>query len=81
MIKKDTGTGNWILIDSERSAFNPADDRLIPNSTSTEADGNDIDILSNGFKTRSTDAQTSTSGATFIYLAFAEAPFKYANAR
>ena len=81
MIKKITATGNWILIDAERSAFNLADDRLIPNSTSTEADGNGIDMLSNGFKTRSTDAQTSTSGATFIYLAFAEAPFKYANAR
>ena len=81
MIKKITATGNWILIDAERSAFNLADDRLIPNSTSTEAESNGIDMLSNGFKTRSTDAQTSTSGATFIYLAFAEAPFKFANAR
>ena len=81
MIKKTTASGNWILIDAERSAFNLADDRLIPNSNSTEASSNGIDMLSNGFKTRSTDAQTSTSGATFIYLAFAEAPFKFANAR
>ena len=81
MIKKASASGNWILIDAERSTFNLADDRLIPNATSTESAANGIDMLSNGFKIRSTDAQTSTSGATFIYFAFAETPFKFANAR
>ena len=38
-------------------------------------------ILSNGFKHRdSTWAQNGVAGDTFIYLAFAETPFKYSNA-
>jgi len=40
-----------------------------------------MDFLSNGFKVRNANAYINTSGATYIYLAFAEAPFKFANAR
>ena len=39
-----------------------------------------IDFLSNGFKWRDNNAGYNSS-ATFIWIAFAEAPFKYANAR
>ena len=42
---------------------------------------NDIDFLSNGFKIRNSDADYNESAQTFIYAAFAEMPFKYANAR
>ena len=34
-----------------------------------------------GFKLRSSHGTANGSGDTYIYLAFAEAPFKYANAR
>ena len=34
-----------------------------------------IDFLSNGFKIRSSDAQTNGSGDTYIFMAFAENPF------
>jgi len=37
--------------------------------------------MSNGFKPRLTDVNVNASGGTYIYLAFAEQPFKYANAR
>jgi hypothetical protein len=40
-----------------------------------------MDILSNGFKRRDTNTDVNASGGTYVYLAFAEAPFKYANAR
>ena len=39
-----------------------------------------IDFLSNGFKWRDNNAGYNSS-ATFVWIAFAEAPFKYANAR
>ena len=40
-----------------------------------------LDFLSNGFKIRNNGSYTNENGSTHIYLAFAEAPFKYANAR
>ena len=39
------------------------------------------DILSNGFKQRGTGVSMNASGGTYVYAAFAEAPFKYVNAR
>ena len=40
------------------------------------------DFVSNGVKLRyGADNEFNKSGDTFIYMAFAEAPFKYANAR
>ena len=40
-----------------------------------------IDLLSNGFKLRSNAVAHNASGGTYIYLAFAEAPFKNSRAR
>jgi hypothetical protein len=40
-----------------------------------------LDILSNGFKLRGNWNSSNASGGTYIYMAFAENPFKYANAR
>ena len=40
-----------------------------------------FDHLSNGFKMRNTNAERNGNGDTIIYMAFAETPFKYANAR
>lgn len=81
MVKQTTTAENWLMFDNKRSTFNLSDDRLMPNSNATEATDNGIDILSNGFKFRTTNSASNESGQTFIYLAFAEAPFKYANAR
>ena len=41
----------------------------------------EIDFLSNGFKIRGQSAGTNASGATHVYMAWAESPFKYATAR
>ena len=46
------------------------------NANNAEGDGVDpIDILSNGFKQLNTAASNNVSGQTYVYMAFAEAPF------
>ena len=70
-----------MLVDSTRDTINVVDNTLFPSGSTQELDGDDKDFLSNGFKHRSTGASENASGGTYIYMAFAEAPFKYANAR
>jgi len=65
----------WWMYDNKRSTFNPMDDRLMTQANSAEGEEWDIDYLSNGFKVRTTDAQSNGSGETYFYMAFAEAPF------
>ena len=83
MIKNADATGSWGIWDVKRNSHNTsstvqyADQEVADNTTSTT---NDIDILSNGFKVRGSAGFTGDVG-TYIYLAFAEQPFKYANAR
>ena len=77
LMKQSSAAGeSWILTDNKRSTFNAVNARLFPNSSAAEAtDSRPIDYVSNGFKMRTTDAQMNTSGATYIYMAFAENPF------
>jgi hypothetical protein len=78
-----TNLTNWHLQDTSRSPYNAANNLLFPNLTNGDytTAGVEIDILSNGFKIRDTNADYNASGATFVYACFAENPFKYANAR
>ena len=81
IIFKQTNTsgGHWYIYDNKRGQ-NELDDHLYPNLSSAEATGdNAIDILSNGFKCRSNNGDTNASGGTYIYMAFAEAPFVNSN--
>lgn len=74
---------NWLVIDTARDSANLGTGQtyLLASSTNAEGTGTAIaDIVSNGFKLRSTATNAGTS-ATYIYAAFAETPFKYANAR
>jgi hypothetical protein len=83
--RTDSSTGGeWVIQDTTRREFNPMDVSLYPNLTNAEATGETFrvqDTLSNGFKLRASAAQCNASGGTYIYLAFAEVPFKVANAR
>ncbi len=75
---------SWWIMDTKRSTFNVMNDFLFPNLSNAESASTVLfaDFLSNGFKIRNgTYGETNASGNTYIYLAFAEAPFKYANAR
>ena len=78
-----TGGGgyNWVINDSKRVGYNADNPRLRANLTGIEDDTGRLDIFSNGFKLTQTYNEANQSGAVFIYLAFAESPFKTANAR
>lgn len=83
MVKWSNGSQDWILFDNKRPGFNETDKYLHPSSSAAEGDYDtlEVDLLSNGFKCRGPYNHINTSGGTYIYLAFAETPFKYANAR
>jgi hypothetical protein len=84
MIKRTDTTGNWVLIDTARNTSNLSNFVLYGNLSQAEdapSVGRVIDILSNGFKLRGTDSDVNTSGGTYIFVAIAETPVKYANAR
>jgi len=79
MQKKSSGTSDWVIYDNKRSIFNVVTKELKPNSSAAESTFDGIDILSNGFKQRSDYSYTNNSGATYIYMAFAEEPLVSSN--
>jgi len=81
MVKRTDTTSDWTVWDTARDTYNIAVNRLFPNSSIAETVGVNFDITSNGFKLRDTGAAVNASAGTYIYMAFAENPFKYANAR
>ena len=66
---------DWIVSDNKRNPSNETTTALFPNTTSADQSSNSIDMLSNGFKMRTTGTYRNQSGVTYIYMAFAEAPF------
>jgi hypothetical protein len=74
--KNASSATQWILLDNKRLGYNPSNYSLFPNNTDSDADGSAIsaDLLSNGFKLRTTSEHDNQSGSTFIYMAFAENP-------
>jgi len=82
ILVKSTGASNWFFWDTARNAFNATTTPLFPNSSSAEeVTLYPIDVLSNGFKLRGASGLGINESSNYIYMAFAEAPFKFANAR
>jgi hypothetical protein len=83
LFKAATSSGDWVIEDVARSPTNQMDARLFPSTLDEEtSNGNgNIDYLSNGFKLRNSHYLMNTSAETYIYMAFAENPFKYSLAR
>jgi hypothetical protein len=82
--RTDTAGYGWHLLDSSRDPYNVAGNVLIPNTSNAESNdpGNyGTDFVANGFKFRTAAGGVNGSGATYIYIAYAENPFKYALAR
>ena len=85
MIRKTSGD-RWFMGDSTRSPTNTSDGIRLVDASGVDAEfanspAEDYDMLSNGFKINTSDNGVNTSGSTYIYMAFAENPFKYSNAR
>ena len=79
MVKRTDSTESWYIHDNKRDTFNPSDKHLLANSANAENAQEDIDLLSNGIKIRSTDNGYNASGSSYIYMAFAESPFVNSN--
>ena len=83
LIKRADAAGHWYVLDSARSGFNLTNAMLAPNLSAAEfsTTENNEDFLSNGFKLRTSNVESNANGATYIYTAFAENPFKNSLAR
>jgi len=75
MTKRSDAAQNWEIYDNKRDPFNEPDARLRANLSNAEDDQTGCDFLSNGFKWRNTNDSKNTSGATYIFMCFAENPF------
>ena len=77
MVKRSDSTGNWLMYDTERGAFNLIDEYLYANAVGAEgiSASSGVDFLSNGIKVRTTSSDANTNGGKYIFMAFAEHPF------
>ena len=88
MIKQTTSADSWLIMDSTRKEYNPNGVTLTADSSNAEHDNssssgylsNKIDMVSNGFKIRSENSSINYV-RNYIFIAFAEHPFKHTNAR
>ena len=85
MIKQFDAENRWIIFDSKRGDMNPLEEKLELNPNDSSAEGTSgtdcFDFYSNGFKLRRSGDVYNGSTHDYLYMAFAEMPFKYANAR
>jgi len=78
MVKRTDSANNWTMYDNKRNtSFNEITHTLIANSNDAEATStsdDDCDFLSNGVKMRCSNNGSNGSGASYVYMAFAEEP-------
>ena len=74
--RTDSSTGgSWQMYDNKRLGYNVDNNQMKADKTNSEDTSDGLDILSNGFKMRNSGNSYNASGATYIYMAFAENPF------
>ncbi len=73
---------DWPIIDNQRDPYNVISKGFNASTSAAELNNaaNNVDFVSNGFKLRSNHTMFNGSH-NYIYLAFAESPFKTSNAR
>ena len=88
MIKNTSASEAWNIWDNKRNtpvgSKNAAYTVLEANSSAAETNGSTgqvIDMLSNGFKVRTTSTEVNASGQDMVYFAFAEFPFVSSNSK
>jgi len=74
MIKCFDNARSWVMWDTKRNPYNLSTYGLLADTSDTENSGYDVDLLSNGFKLRTTGSGENGSGFNYIYMAFAEEP-------
>ena len=81
LAKRTDSTDHWTLWDNKRES-NPNNNVLYPSLSDAESTSDSsylADLVSNGVKWRGTSTGMNASGANYIYMAFAEAPFVNSN--
>ena len=74
MLKKSSGPDQgWLIVDDKRG-YNTSNDKMYADSTAAETLKYNS-LLSNGWKVEEASDTYNETGATYIYAAFAEAPF------
>ena len=81
LFKNSSTAVDWKIFDTARNTYNVVGEELYPNLSNAGSTATDMDILSNGFKIRQSAVAINQNTDTYIYMAFAENPFKYAKAR
>lgn len=81
MIKRTDAVSNWLVFDTSCNPVNAINKYFNADTTAAEGTFTIGDVTSSGFKLRNTDIGNNASGGTYIYMAFAETPFNYANTR
>jgi len=71
IIKRYSSTDDWVMFDNKREGYNANNDILRANTDAAEGNSSDLDILSNGFKLRSTWTSINTNSG-YIYMAFGQ---------
>ena len=82
LLKQSSASGeDWVVQDNKRDTFiNPVDANLYASANNAEVSGyRYCDFNANGFKIRNSLTDYNQSGTTYIYMAFAEAPFVNSN--
>jgi len=83
LMKNIIDTTHWVLWDSKRGPYNVITTSYYPSALGGDQTGTAqyVDFLSNGFKLKMTHNSFNGNNDIHVYLAIAEQPFKYANAR
>ena len=63
----------WIIIDNKRDGYNRNNDQLVIDQPGAEFDNSHVDILSNGFKIRTSSQDANNpAGQQYLYAAFGQ---------
>jgi len=79
ILKRKDSTGDWLIFDEKREGYNVDNDALKAHSPASESSTDYLDLLSNGFRVRSSNS--SIGSGDLVGFAIASTPFKHANAR
>ena len=69
ILTKTTGTDNWRILDDKRLGYNPNNSLSQPSVSQADSAQTWHDIVSNGFKLRTTDTGDNGAGTKYIFYA------------
>ena len=72
--KHNASNEGWMMWDNKRSVDNPNNKYVTADGSGANSTRDTFDMLSNGFKIRTTNGDSNQSGSNYYYIAFAEEP-------